>query len=267
MRATGDPPDRPPLRVCLFGSYDRVAHPRIAILESALREAGAEVVEAHAPAWPGGTEEKLTAARRPLHPATLVRLFLHVRTSPFITTTWMVLATVGLAWLALTATRAWRPSAALAVAAVLAVALALLPAVTRAAARPLPDEDVHGIASYLLAHRQSGDAIIASHLDAYPFAWYWPDHPVFVPTRAPTAISFQVTYPPGGVIVARWADTAAIDEALGRVPPGTPRVWLVAEHLTAGQRARWRARLTRLGAAVETPIDGLVLARFRAERP
>jgi hypothetical protein len=394
MRATGDPPDRPPLRVCLFGSYDRVAHPWIVILEAALREAGAEVVEAHAPAWPGGTAEKLAAARRPLHPLTLIRLartwrrlaarqawrrlaelvvaatavglayaafytqvastgdnavvraywsahyiptdhglaeaarfvgerlqaalgnlgvgpwpvaaaliglgllalvragltgvavaapltagllvlagglhrypFLHLRTSLFVTTIWMVLAAVGLAWLAVTSTRAWRPSAALAVAAVVAVALALLPAVTRAAARPLPDEDVHGIARYLLAHRQTGDAIVASHLDAYPFAWYWPDRPVFVPTRAPTAISFQVTYPPGGVIVARWSDTAAIDEALGRLPPGTLRVWLVVDHLTAGQRARRRARLTRLGAAVETPIDGLVLARFRAGRP
>jgi hypothetical protein len=40
------------------------------------------------------------------------------------------------------------------------------------------------------------------------------------------------------VIVARWSDTAAIDQALGRVPPGTRRVWLVGEHLTAGQRAR-----------------------------
>jgi hypothetical protein len=74
MRATGDPPDLPPLRVCLFGSYDRVAHPRIAVLEAALRQAGAEVVEAHAPAWPGGTQEKLAAARRPLHPATLISL-------------------------------------------------------------------------------------------------------------------------------------------------------------------------------------------------
>ena len=74
MSATGDSSDHPPLRVCLFGSYDRVAHPRIAILESALREAGAEVVEAHAPAWPGGTEEKLAAARRPLSPMRLVRL-------------------------------------------------------------------------------------------------------------------------------------------------------------------------------------------------
>jgi glycosyltransferase involved in cell wall biosynthesis len=74
MRATGDPPEQPPLRVCLFGSYDRVAHPRIAVLEAALRRAGAEVVEAHAPAWPGGTQEKLAAARRPLRPATLIRL-------------------------------------------------------------------------------------------------------------------------------------------------------------------------------------------------
>jgi hypothetical protein len=193
--------------------------------------------------------------------------FLHPRTGLFVTTTWMVLAAVGLAWLALAAARAWRPSAALAVAAAVAVALALGPAVTRAAARPLPDEDVHGIVGYLLAHRQAGDAIIASHLDAYPFAWYWPDRPVFIRTRAPTAIAFQVTYPPGGVIVARWSDTAAIDQALGRVPPGTRRVWLVAPHLTAGQRARWLARLDRLGAAVDTPMHGLFLARLRAGPP
>jgi glycosyltransferase involved in cell wall biosynthesis/precorrin-6B methylase 2 len=70
-------PTRPtsdPLRVCLFGTYDRLAHPRIAILEAALREGGAEVVEAHVPGWPGGTAEKLAAARGPLSPRHLLRL-------------------------------------------------------------------------------------------------------------------------------------------------------------------------------------------------
>jgi glycosyltransferase involved in cell wall biosynthesis len=62
------------LRVCLFGTYDRVAHPRIAVLEAALREGGAEVVEAHVPAWPGGTDEKLAAARSPFSPGRLIRL-------------------------------------------------------------------------------------------------------------------------------------------------------------------------------------------------
>ena len=61
------------MRVCLFGTYDRVAHPRIAVLEAALREGGAEVVEAHVPAWPGGTDEKLAAARHPFGPGRLVR--------------------------------------------------------------------------------------------------------------------------------------------------------------------------------------------------
>jgi len=70
--ATGDP--ERPLRVCLFGTYDRVAHPRIAILEAALRAAGAEVSEVHAPAWQGGTEAKLRAAANPLRPQTLLRL-------------------------------------------------------------------------------------------------------------------------------------------------------------------------------------------------
>lgn len=66
-------PERP-LRICLFGTYDRVAHPRIVILKSALRAAGAEVVEAHVPGWSGGTEEKLRTAAKPLQPSTLLRL-------------------------------------------------------------------------------------------------------------------------------------------------------------------------------------------------
>ena len=57
---------KPPLRVCLFGTYDRVAHPRIAILAAALEAVGVEVVEAHAPRWSGGTSEKLQVASRPL---------------------------------------------------------------------------------------------------------------------------------------------------------------------------------------------------------
>jgi glycosyltransferase involved in cell wall biosynthesis len=63
-----------PLRVCLFGTYDRIAHPRIAILEAALRAAGAEVSQAHVPAWKGGTEEKLRAATNPLRPLAPLRL-------------------------------------------------------------------------------------------------------------------------------------------------------------------------------------------------
>jgi len=63
-----------PLRVCLFGTYDPVAHPRIAILRTALEAAGAEVAEAHVPGWKGGTREKLAAAQRPLAPGRLLRL-------------------------------------------------------------------------------------------------------------------------------------------------------------------------------------------------
>jgi glycosyltransferase involved in cell wall biosynthesis len=74
MSATKDQPGDSALRVCLFGSYDRVAHPRIAVLEAALREGGAEVVEAHVPAWPGGTDEKLAAAYSPISLGRLIRL-------------------------------------------------------------------------------------------------------------------------------------------------------------------------------------------------
>jgi len=67
-------PEGAPLRVCLFGTYDRVAHPRIAVLEEALRSVGVDVVEANVPAWAGGTAAKLRAARNPLAPAALLRL-------------------------------------------------------------------------------------------------------------------------------------------------------------------------------------------------
>ena len=63
-----------PLRVCLFGTYARDLHPRIANLESALRAGGAEVFEIHEDAWPGKTEEKVALARNPLAPRTLLRL-------------------------------------------------------------------------------------------------------------------------------------------------------------------------------------------------
>jgi hypothetical protein len=118
-----------------------------------------------------------------------------------------------------------------------------------------------------MAVRQPGDVVIVAFMDAYPFAWYWPDQPGFVPTRAPTAVRFQVAYPPDGVIVARWSDEASIDQALGQVGAGTRWVWLVVVHATAGQRSRWLRRLAKLGASTRTPVDGLVLAEFPAGRP
>ncbi len=60
--------------MCLFGTYDRTLHPRVANLELALRAAGAEVIEVHEPAWPGSTDEKIALARNPLSPRTLLRI-------------------------------------------------------------------------------------------------------------------------------------------------------------------------------------------------
>jgi hypothetical protein len=188
------------------------------------------------------------------------------RTSLFATTLWMVLAALGLIWLAVQLTR-WRPATVLAAALVVAVAAVLVPAARRAARRPLPDEDVRAAVEYVLDRRLPGDAVIASHLDAYPFAWYWPDQPGFIPSRAPTAVRFQVEYPPGGVIVARWSDAASIDDALAQVRPGTRRVWLVVAHVTPGQRTRWLKRMAKLDASTRMPVDGLALAEFPAGRP
>jgi glycosyltransferase involved in cell wall biosynthesis/SAM-dependent methyltransferase len=60
--------------VCLFGTYDRTLHPRIANLEAALRSAGADVFEVQEPAWRGSTDEKIALARNPLAPRTLISL-------------------------------------------------------------------------------------------------------------------------------------------------------------------------------------------------
>jgi hypothetical protein len=185
------------------------------------------------------------------------------RTSLFVTTLWMVLAVLGLAWLVVQLTR-WRPGAVLAAALMIAVTAALVPAARRAAARPLPAEHVRTAVDHILDRRRPGDVIVVSYLDAYPFAWYWPDQPGFVPTRAPTTVGFQVEYPPGGVIVARWSDAGAIDAALKQLRPGTRRIWLVVDHASAGQRARWLSRLARLGAVTRAPVVGLVLAEIPA---
>jgi hypothetical protein len=189
--------------------------------------------------------------------------FLDQRTSLFVITLWMVLAALGLAWLAIRLA-GWRPGVVLAVVAVVAVLAVLAPAARRAAATPLPGADVRGAVRHVLAHQQQGDVILVSVHDSYSFAWYWPDRPVFVPTRAPTAVRFQVTYPPGRVIVARYLDDASLDDALARVRPGVRRVWLLVAHYKADQRARWLTRLARLGATAQMPVDGLVLARFPA---
>src|SRR6266542_960499 len=78
MRVPSTAPPAPPegarLRVCLFGSYNRVAHPRVAVLEEALRSVGVDVVEANVPAWAGGTRAKLRAVRNPLAPAAVLSL-------------------------------------------------------------------------------------------------------------------------------------------------------------------------------------------------
>jgi hypothetical protein len=181
------------------------------------------------------------------------------RTSLFVITLWMVLAGLGLAWLAV-GLAAGRGGGA--VPSVAALETVLVPAARTAAATPLPDADVRGVVRYVLDHREPGDVVVVSVHDSYSFAWYWPDRPVFVRTRAPTAVRFQVTYPPGGPVVARYVDDASLDDALAQVRPGTRRVWLLVAHYRADQRAPWLTRLARLGATARMPMDGLVLARF-----
>jgi hypothetical protein len=147
------------------------------------------------------------------------------------------------------------------------VAAVLVPAARRVAVRPFPAEDVRTAVEHVVDRRRPGDAVIASYLDAYPSAWCWAGQTSFVPTRAPTAVRSQVESPPGGTIVACWADAASIDDTLGQVRAVTWRAWLVVTHAAAGQRIRWLKRLARLGASTRMPVDGLVVAEFPAGRP
>jgi hypothetical protein len=186
------------------------------------------------------------------------------RTSLSAIALWMVVAVLGLAWFAAELAR-WRLVGALALVAAAAV---LVPAAWRAAATPFPEEDVGGIVDHIMARRQPGETVVVSSLDAYPFAWYWPDRPGFVPTRFSTAVRFQVEYPPGAVVAARWSDAAAVDDALDRLAPGTRGVWLVVDHVSPRERARWLAGLAERGAwSIEQPRRGLIRARFPAGRP
>jgi hypothetical protein len=118
-----------------------------------------------------------------------------------------------------------------------------------------------------MAVRQPRDVVIATYLDADPFARYWPDQPSFIPLWALMAVCLEVEHPPGGVIMARWSDRASIDDVLGLVKAETRRVWPVVAHATAGQGTRWLRRFAKLGTAARTVVDGLVIADFRAERP
>jgi glycosyltransferase involved in cell wall biosynthesis/SAM-dependent methyltransferase len=78
-----------PLRVLVFGTYDRELHPRITNLERALQSAGCVISELQEDAWPGKTTDKLALARNPASLRMLARfvrawlaLGRHYRTAP-----------------------------------------------------------------------------------------------------------------------------------------------------------------------------------------
>jgi hypothetical protein len=187
---------------------------------------------------------------------------LEKRTSMFVFAIWVAVAALGLAFLAAELLRWWPLG-------VVAVALVAGFLVTEAqlVARINPPEDVQGVVGHILAWRQPGDTVVVSSLDAYPFAWYWPDQPTFVPTRASSTITFQVTYPKGEVVVARWRDAASVEDALEQLGPGPRCVWLVAEHVPRHERSLWLAGLAERGATISRPLRGLVQACLPAGRP
>jgi hypothetical protein len=155
--------------------------------------------------------------------------FLDKRTSLFVTVLLTVCAGIGVgalvAW-------AWRRRATVPLGLGVAALAAVLLVTSCRAARttPMPASTLRQQVAYVLAHRQPGDVVVVGRSASFPFAYYWPDRPTFVPETTGTAVLFQVEYPdrPDLVITHRRgqpAAEAAIREATARTRSG--RVWLV----------------------------------------
>ena len=66
--------------------------------------------------------------------------------------------------------------------AVAAGAVALLgPAAYANAMQEMPLSTIRQQVAYVLAHRRPGDVVVVGAAASYPFAYYWPERPRFVP--------------------------------------------------------------------------------------
>jgi hypothetical protein len=162
---------------------------------------------------------------------------LEERTSLFFTALLTVCGALGIA-----AVVAWsarrRGTLALGIAVAAGAGALLGPAAHAEAMRPMPPSTIRQQVAYVLAHRRPGDVVVVGPAASFPFAYYWPERPTFVPTTVPTAVLFQVEYPGRSDLVLvrrlRRPDLirGAVREAAARSRSG--RVWLVAAE--AGDR-------------------------------
>ena len=183
------------------------------------------------------------------------------RTSLFFTTLLTVCGALGIA-----AVVAWsarrRTTLALGIA-VAAGAVALLgPAAYANAMRTMPPSTIRQQVAYVLAHRRPGDVVVVGAAASYPFAYYWPERPTFVPTTVGTAVLFQMEYPGRSDLVLvrrlRRPDLirGAVREAAAR--SGSGRVWLVAAE--AGDRdPTWSQAMDDLGRIARRRLPRLMV--------
>jgi hypothetical protein len=120
--------------------------------------------------------------------------------------------------------------------------------------RPVPQPTSRTVAS----GTRKGRSASAS----YPFAYYWPERPTFVPTTVGTAVLFQMEYPGRSdlVLVRRLRQPdlirSAVREAAAR--SGSGRVWLVAAE--AGDRdPTWSQAMDDLGRIARRRLPRLMV--------
>jgi hypothetical protein len=196
--------------------------------------------------------------------------FLEPRTSIFYAALLTVTAAAGLATLACLALRS-RATAPLAGVGVLVLGLLLVPGWIRAGAGHIPGENVKHQVADVLAHRQLGDAVLATFGASFSFAYYWPDRPTFVPTTANTAVTFMPTFPdhPDLVLVHQPSSVSAMVQALERAVCGHGRVWVItgsAEELDALRRRATGMRFSSPSGSADLALatDGRCRAPYES---
>jgi hypothetical protein len=113
---------------------------------------------------------------------------------------------------------------------------------------PIPTEDVRDQASFVAAHAARDDVVLVSLNSNFSFAYYWRRG---LPARRSTDAVRQgyLAYFPGQrIVVAPGRNLAgvstALREAMALVAPGScDSVWLVRSHVSALEKAAWKAAL------------------------
>jgi hypothetical protein len=192
--------------------------------------------------------------------------FLERRTAIFHAALLTVTAAAGLASLVRLGWRR-RATAPLAVAAVLAAGLLLVPGWVRAGRGDIPGEDVKAQVADVLARGRPGDAVLVGFAASFSFAYYWPDRPTFVPATVNTGVAFMPTFPdrPELVLVHQPRSPRGMAEGLERaLRLGQGRAWVITGSADELPALRRRAEGVRLVARPGRATLALATAPRRA---